>query len=75
MTGHQVIDFCGTVPRQKRSYCHPGAAVNDITASLDEDSDGASNNYLFFTEVLMTFANPFRVIVGQVPQTYLAVQD
>lgn len=44
MTRHQVVEFCGRVPRRTRNYCYPGARLDDITAALDDVSAEASND-------------------------------
>ena len=47
MIRDQVVEFCGRVPRRRRSYCFPGAKVDDITAVLDQVSAETANDSLY----------------------------
>jgi len=54
----QLKEFCGSAPNNRKSFCMPGASLDNITATIKEATHGAINNDLFIIHtgtVLTTF--------------------
>lgn len=56
MDCQQVTEFCGRMPRRRRSNCYPEARIDYTKASLDVVSGEGPNNHLLYMQVRTTSA-------------------
>ena len=48
---HQLEEFCGRAPKQRKRYCFPGAKIDEITNALEEIVDKEKDDSVYIVHV------------------------